>query len=85
MTLKNHTHDLLSRLGVASAAYTGGELAVTSPLTGEVIAQVKLTSVDTAIGEIDKSKAAFKKWRDVPAPLRGELVRLFGEELSLKA
>ena len=83
MTLKNHTHDLLARLGVPASAITGGELAVASPLTGDVIAHVNLNSADVAAGEIAKAKAAFKHWRDVPAPLRGELVRLFGEELRL--
>ncbi len=31
--------------------------------------------------KITNGVAAFKAWRDVPAPKRGELVRLFGEEL----
>jgi len=30
---------------------------------------------------IERANAAFRIWRDVPAPRRGELVRLFGEEL----
>jgi len=44
MELKTHTSDLLARLGVASSAYNSGELSVTSPLTGEVIAEVALNS-----------------------------------------
>jgi aldehyde dehydrogenase (NAD+) len=31
--------------------------------------------------KIAASVDAFRAWRDVPAPRRGELVRLFGEEL----
>ncbi len=31
--------------------------------------------------KIAKAVEAFQAWRDVPAPRRGELVRLFGEEL----
>jgi len=83
MKLKTHTSDLLARLGVPAEAYTGGELAVASPLTGEVIGEVRLNSVKDTLAEINTAKAAFKEWRDVPAPMRGELVRLFGEELRL--
>ena len=38
---------------------------------------------DVGIGraKIAKAVEAFKTWRNVPAPRRGELVRLFGEEL----
>jgi aldehyde dehydrogenase (NAD+) len=32
-------------------------------------------------GVIEQAQAAFRQWRDVPAPVRGELVRLWGEEL----
>ena len=83
MELKTHTSDLLARLGVTSSAYNSGELSVTSPLTGEVIAEVALNSVEETLAGINEAKAAFKTWRDVPAPARGELVRLFGEELRL--
>jgi len=63
MTLESRTHNLLARLGVPASAYAGGELAVTSPLTGGVIAQVKVSSVEGASSEIAKAKVAFKQWR----------------------
>ena len=72
---------LLQRLGVRQDAVTGGALAVQSPVTGERIAQVKTVTAGDAAAVIDRAHAAFLEWRKVPAPRRGELVRLFGEEL----
>ena len=72
---------LLSSLGVDKAAYTGGTLIVHSPIDGEVIAHVPETSAGDAKKAIDAAHKAFLAWRNIPAPKRGELVRLFGEEL----
>jgi aldehyde dehydrogenase (NAD+) len=72
---------LLQRLGVRNDQVTGGALAVHSPLTGECVAHVQTTSAAAAALAIDKAHAAFLEWRKVPAPRRGELVRLLGEEL----
>ncbi|ESQ86355.1 aldehyde dehydrogenase [Asticcacaulis sp. AC466] len=73
--------DLLKALGVDARTYTGGSLAVTSPVTGDRIADVVETSAADATRAIDAAHKAFLDWRIVPAPKRGELVRLFGEEL----
>ncbi|HEV7716548.1 MAG TPA: aldehyde dehydrogenase family protein, partial [Steroidobacteraceae bacterium] len=72
---------LLQRLGVRKGQIDGGSLAVHSPLTGERVAQVQTTTAALAASAIDKAHAAFLVWRKVPAPRRGELVRLLGEEL----
>ncbi|HEX2217003.1 MAG TPA: aldehyde dehydrogenase family protein [Xanthobacteraceae bacterium] len=72
---------LLDALGVPRAAYTQGNLPVRSPITGEVIAHVAETSAEQARAAIGEAHAAFLVWREVPAPKRGELVRLLGEEL----
>jgi aldehyde dehydrogenase (NAD+) len=72
---------LLQRLGVPDAAHAGGELTVRSPVTGEVVAQVRQTTAAEAAATIGQAHEAFKAWRSVPAPRRGELVRLLGEEL----
>lgn len=73
--------DLLVGLGVPAARFTGGTLAVRSPVTGEEIAWVVETTADDARRTIGAAAEAFKTWRRVPAPRRGELVRLLGEEL----
>ncbi|HEU4623785.1 MAG TPA: aldehyde dehydrogenase family protein [Steroidobacteraceae bacterium] len=72
---------LLQRLGVRADLVSGGALDARSPVTGERVAQVKTVSAAEASAVIDKAHAAFLAWRKVPAPRRGELVRLFGEEL----
>ncbi|MGA0599686.1 aldehyde dehydrogenase family protein [Caulobacter sp. KR2-114] len=72
---------LLTRLGVSPSAFTGGDRSVRSPITGEVIAKVHDVSPAAAAAAIDAAHAAFLAWRKVPAPRRGELVRLLGEEL----
>ncbi|MBK9081737.1 MAG: aldehyde dehydrogenase family protein [Rhizobiales bacterium] len=72
---------ILDRLGAPRAQWTGGARKVRSPITGEEIggcAEHDAAAVTAAIGRAD---AAFKVWRSVPAPRRGELVRLLGEEL----
>jgi len=72
---------LLTRLGVAPSVFTGGTREVRSPITGEAIARVHDTSPAAAAAAIEAAHQAFAAWRKVPAPRRGELVRLLGEEL----
>ena len=80
-SLRSEVTTLLDSLGVSADLYSGGTLAVTSPLTGERIAEVVEISADDAKATIGRAAEAFKVWRRVPAPRRGELVRLLGEEL----
>ena len=79
MTLAQEAARLLDALCVAPATYTGGAWPSYSPLTGEQTAALPIEA-DVA-GKIALAKAAFLEWRMVPAPRRGELVRLLGEEL----
>jgi aldehyde dehydrogenase (NAD+) len=72
---------LLQSLGVPATAYQGGTIATTSPVDGEVIGRVHATNAAEVAAVVDRAHAAFKSWRTVPAPVRGELVRLLGEEL----
>lgn len=77
------TDRLLQGFGVARESYAGGDLVVRSPISGEIIAQVHQASPTQAREAIGRAHRAFMAWRDVPAPKRGELVRLLGEELRL--
>ncbi len=72
---------LLARLGVEPAVVEGGDIVVRTPITGEEIARVARTSEAATDAAIARATAAFAAWRNVPAPRRGELVRLLGEEL----
>ncbi len=72
---------LLERLGVDAARVTEGDLVVRTPITGEELGRVARTSEADTDAAVARAVAAFETWRDVPAPRRGELVRLLGEEL----
>jgi aldehyde dehydrogenase (NAD+) len=52
-----------------------------SPIDGSTVTTVMQTDAAEIQDRIARSVGAFELWRDVPAPQRGELVRLFGEEL----
>jgi aldehyde dehydrogenase (NAD+) len=76
------THsDILAAAGLTDAELTGGSLAVTTPVDGSEIARLKMHTQAEAEAQIAAAKQAFHAWRTVPAPRRGELVRLLGEEL----
>jgi aldehyde dehydrogenase (NAD+) len=81
MNMTSETAALLERLGVASAAFTGGDLIVRSPVTGDQIGALRSISSAEAEAAIGRAQSAFLAWRKVPAPRRGEFVRLLGEEL----
>jgi aldehyde dehydrogenase (NAD+) len=72
---------LMQRLGVDGADVSDGDLVVKTPITGEEIARVTRTSEAETSAAVGRAAAAFEAWRDVPAPRRGELVRLLGDEL----
>ena len=72
---------LLERLGVDERLVPEGDLVVRTPITGEELGRVARTDETETDAAIARATDAFEAWRDVPAPRRGELVRLLGEEL----
>jgi aldehyde dehydrogenase (NAD+) len=78
MALAAETKTLLETLG---CAVDGGDLAVHSPIDGSRVGAVVTATVDDIDDAVAQSQAAFLTWRSVPAPRRGELVRLFGNAL----
>jgi aldehyde dehydrogenase (NAD+) len=73
--------ELLERLGLGPELTTGGDLVVRTPITGEELAHVTRTDAAAADAAVGRAVRAFEQWREVPAPARGELVRVLGEEL----
>ena len=73
--------DVLKAAGIDPARITGGDLAVHSPIDGAEIARVAQTAPAEMPAIIARAQDAFGAWRRLPAPRRGELVRLLGEEL----
>jgi aldehyde dehydrogenase (NAD+) len=76
----NLVSSLLDRLRIAGRA-TGGDLAVFSPVDGSQIGAVRMHSREDAAAAVGRAQDAFNAWRNVPAPRRGELIRIFGDEL----
>jgi len=60
---------------------SGDGLTVTTPVDGNEIAHIQMHKSAEGQALVDLAHEAFLAWRMVPAPRRGELVRLIGEEL----
>ncbi|WP_114967178.1 aldehyde dehydrogenase family protein [Alkalilacustris brevis] len=73
--------DTLAACGFDPAELTGGDLPARSPIDGAELARLRQTRPADLPEIITRATAAFNAWRSVPPPRRGELVRLFGEEL----
>jgi L-aminoadipate-semialdehyde dehydrogenase len=81
-TVAAQTADVLATLGVPTTRLRGS-LAVTSPITGETLGFVEAATPRSVEAAIGRAQQAWLRWRMVPAPRRGELVRLFGAELRV--
>jgi len=81
----------LSKLGIqdinngtstGTTSFANGELIESySPVDGTLIAKVKASTPDDYQAVMAKAEEAFKAWRLIPAPKRGEIVRQMGNEL----
>ena len=78
-TAADEAKAILERLG-GSAAWGAG-LPTRSPIDGSAGPSVAMTA--DLDGVVRRSTQAFQTWKRVPAPRRGELVRLLGEELRV--
>lgn len=67
--------------GTHSWACSGTVYTIQSPVDGKEIGTVQGGDKTDFEKIIKKSQDAFMKWRLIPAPQRGEVVRQFGEEL----
>ena len=76
-----NTKNLLAQLGVDLTNWQGEGLAARSPIDGATLATLNCESPDSVASKIGEAAQAFASWRNIPAPKRGELVRLLGEEL----
>ncbi len=81
MSIEQHKLACLDRLGLKLTDLASGDLTVTSPIDGGTLARVTLHNRKEVETVIDNSVTAFATWRSVPAPKRGELIRIFGEKL----
>ena len=84
--------NVLKRLGIGPmnpGASTGIQWLTTrgkenrslSPINNKLIASVQSATLDDYETILKKAEEAFTVWREVPAPKRGEVVRLIGNAL----
>ncbi len=67
---------------ILSARAADANLAISeNPATGEPIAGIRLDDAAAYEKTISEAAETFKKWRLVPAPVRGQVVRAIGDEL----
>ena len=59
----------------------GEKISSYSPVDGKEIGTVSTTTFEDYNKVIESAQSAFKFWRTVPAPQRGEIVRQFGNKL----
>jgi aldehyde dehydrogenase (NAD+) len=78
MSIRQEVESILTQLGVPAHH---GDLTVCTPITGEPIAHIPTITPEETKKAIAQAHAAFLEWRTVPAPRRGELIRLLGDEL----
>ncbi|PYJ96208.1 MAG: aldehyde dehydrogenase family protein [Verrucomicrobia bacterium] len=69
--------------GAFCGAWRGGGPAreCVSPIDGSVIARIREADAEDYECAVGRAREAFLKWRLVPAPRRGQLVRCFGDAL----
>jgi aldehyde dehydrogenase (NAD+) len=80
-SVRSEVREVLARLGVDLGEPSGPAIHARSPITGEAVAAVAATDASQVASRIERAHQAYLGWRTVPAPRRGELVRLLGEEL----
>jgi len=86
-------HHILSALGIEEQALgcstgnhwfgSGDQISSSSPIDGSELGSVVCGSVEDYEYLQDSMEIAFEKFRKIPAPKRGELVRQFGDKLRL--
>ncbi len=77
--------DCSTHLAALGVTLRTGELVARSAIDGSVTAQLAISNPGDVAAAVGRAQAAFATWRTVPAPRRGELIRLFGEELRAHA
>ena len=72
---------LLNELGVDATRWRGADIMARSPIDGSDLGGLRTATREEIAKQVRASHEAFLEWRNWPAPRRGELVRLLGEEL----
>ena len=74
-------NDILKALALDLTPFKGNDITSRSPADGANLVTLKAHSPQQATDAIAAAHSAYLQWRTVPAPVRGELVRRFGQTL----
>jgi len=74
---------ILAELDIAHLA-EAGDIVVRSPIDGSTVGRVKSSTASEVDAALASAQSAYTTWRNVPAPRRGELVRILGNRLREK-
>lgn len=80
-SLYNDVSAALQAIGVDPSTLDG-EIKTRSPLTGEILLSLPKHTAEDVEAAISRADEAFRTWRDVPAPVRGAVVKRWGELLT---
>ncbi|MBL0319025.1 MAG: aldehyde dehydrogenase family protein [Alphaproteobacteria bacterium] len=82
---QHRLHDLLQQalkqLNLDISTFHGSQITVVSPIDGGILARLRGDNAKSIEANIQQAKKTFVSWRLVPAPLRGEVVRHYGNML----
>jgi aldehyde dehydrogenase (NAD+) len=81
-TLRDRAGAAVRACGVQPERLAGGP-EVTSPINGAVLASPAWATAGDVAGAVERGRAAYLTWREVPAPVRGNLVRNLADLLRL--
>jgi aldehyde dehydrogenase (NAD+) len=81
MSYADDTASLFKSLALAPNLAGQAGLDVFTPIDGSRLACIPSTTPEQANAAIADAHQCFLAWRDIPAPLRGQLVRAFGESV----
>jgi len=78
----SYTH-VLNAAGLSAEQLRHGTLVARTPIDGSELGRVAIDSPEQIEVKIQAASRAFRHWRTVPAPVRGELVRSFAERVRV--
>ena len=74
-------NEILTAFGFDTLNTANGDLDVFTPIDGSKIATLTQNTPADMDDAAERARAAYLEWRKTPAPIRGEFVRLLGQEL----
>ncbi|MQS35994.1 L-piperidine-6-carboxylate dehydrogenase [Streptomyces katsurahamanus] len=80
--IRTRAETALTRCGVDLAVFKGDAITARTPITGGDLFALRADGPEAVDRAVEAAQAAFHDWRTTPAPLRGALIKRFGELLG---